>query len=91
MTEENIDADFQLTTFLKGLIASIDEKTITSRQLRNVGEFYMSYMFNEQVGADDEETDIDDFQSQDFMKFMVMGWYIYKIILADKQIDKIDF
>lgn len=93
MTEENININSQLTSFLKNLITSIEDEKLTSYQLRSVGEFYMSYLFNEQanIDSDDEDNWDDDFQSQDFIKFVVMGWYIYKIILADKCIDKIEF
>ena len=71
-----------LIDFLKGLISSIENKSLSDDELQLVGEFYMSYAFKTQVN-DDSNSDKKHLGQADLMKFVAMGYYIYSNILKD--------
>tara|TARA_Y100000389_G_C17456976_1_gene518791 strand:+ start:2564 stop:2863 length:300 start_codon:yes stop_codon:yes gene_type:complete len=96
---ENInddDGDDKMIIFLRNLATSIEQKKLLPVQLQRIGEFFMSYKFQEQAIADgnsldDGESSKDfDFNEEDFMKFLVLGWYIYVCILKNKSLPVID-
>lgn len=71
----------ELIPFLRGLADSIENNNLLPTQLQHIGEFFMSYKFqedNQNVYKDEE------FDTNDVVKFLTLGWYIYRIIL-DKQ------
>lgn len=76
--------DRQLIPFLRNLADSIESETLLPDQLRHIGEFYMSYMFSQKT--QEPETDDDDF---DIVKFITMGWYVYKMI-QDEKTDRVN-
>ena len=81
---ENPDAC--LAPFLRNLAQSIEEGRLLPRQLQSVGEFFMSYQFQEQAIKDGDNTTESDtsnrkFSKSDLMKFIVMGWHVYSCIL----------
>ena len=85
---ENPDAS--LAPFLRNLAQSIEENRLLPRQLQRVGEFFMSYQFQEQAIKDGDNTDENitngrKFNKSDLMKFIVMGWHVYSCILDDKE------
>lgn len=43
-----------LKVFLRNIADLIESDTISKEQLKTVGEFYMSYLFNEEVRMDNE-------------------------------------
>ena len=63
----------ELTTFLNNLIFEIENKKIGKDNLKKIGEFYMSYKFNENFPKEEEEN----------LKFFTLGWYIYTYILPN--------
>ena len=71
----------KLILFLKDLTNSLENKKLNEDQVMHIGEFYMSYEFKNTIN-NDETLDIDE---KDFIKFMVLGWYIYCIILRSKK------
>lgn len=79
--ESEHDADDLLPPFLRTLAERIEQKQLGNEQLRRVGEFFMSYLFEEQVELDnkgyEESVDVD----KDFKKFLVLGWYAYSHII----------
>ena len=40
----------------------------------------MSYLFQKEVGYEVKDIDLSD---KDFIKFLILGWYMYNIILQD--------
>jgi hypothetical protein len=72
--EENI------IVFLRELASSIEEKKISDEKLKLISEFYMSYNFHSEL--DNTDADIEE---KDFIKFLVMGWYIYCILLKNRK------
>lgn len=81
----NIDETI-LPIFLKELVDRIENKTITQKELNLVGEFYMSFQFNEQLENDNNNISEDEFSKNDLYKFIVLGWYIYNNILQENTI-----
>jgi len=84
--EGSDNPDASLAPFLRNLAQLIDEGRLLPRQLQRVGEFFMSYQFQEQAIKDGDNTDennIDDrkFSKAELMKFIVMGWHVYSCIL----------
>lgn len=71
--------DRQLIPFLRNLADSIESDKLLPEQLQQVGEFYMAYMLSQETRK--PETDEDDF---DIVKFITMGWYVYKMIQDEK-------
>jgi hypothetical protein len=72
------DLDAQMVIFLRGLADSIENKSLDVKKLQQVGEFFMSFLFQEQLEKPDNE-------EKEFLKFLVLGWWIYT------HIEKIDF
>jgi|TARA_B110000259_G_scaffold188246_1_gene245900 hypothetical protein len=92
---ENFDenGDENMIVFFKNLVISIEEKKLLPQQLQRIGEFFMSYKFQEQAIADGnilENIDDVELNEADFMKFLILGWYIYVCILKDKSLPQID-
>lgn len=84
--EEIENPDASLAPFLRNLAQSIEEGRLLPRQLQRVGEFFMSYQFQEQAIKDGDNTSESDtssrkFSKSDLMKFIVMGWHVYSCIL----------
>ena len=75
--------DVKLVTFLRELADSVESNRIQSDQLKSIGEFYMSYKFNEQKNGSGDN-DIEDI---DTIKFLTLGWFIYTQILNKNQSD----
>ncbi len=98
MENDNDDGDNKMIIFLRNLATSIEKNKLLPIQIQRVGEFFMSYKFQEQAIADgnslddkDKDKDFDfDFNEEDFMKFLVLGWYIYVCILKNKSIPVLD-
>jgi hypothetical protein len=78
-----------LSPFLRDLASNIDNGKISDELLQLVGEFYMSYLFAEQVRNDNKKKrrkrptkrNSDD---KELQKFLCLGWYIYNKILKDE-------
>jgi hypothetical protein len=77
--------DKKLITFLKDLTGSLERKELSTLQKKRVGEFFMSYQFQECAVQDSDEslTDTQCFSQSEMMKFLSLGWYIYQVILQE--------
>jgi len=66
-------SEYNLSSFLRQIASDIDEKKLAEEQVKRVGEFFMSWKFEEinTVSHSDEE----------FLKFFTLGWYVYTQIL----------
>ena len=71
------DINTGMVLFLRDLANSVESEKITPDQLKRIGEFYMSYQFCENTDKDDD----DNFSGQEFLKFLFLGWYVYRNIL----------
>jgi hypothetical protein len=70
-----------MVTFLRDLAKSVESDQLNPDQLKRVGEFFMSYNFWESAESEkDEKDDEDDYD--DFLKFLFLGWYVYRHILS---------
>ena len=84
---ENQDySDDKLIPFLRNLADSIEKRELLPQQLQIIGEFFMKYQFQQQA-IRDNDTSINppssEFHREDFIKFLILGWYIYSCILAE--------
>ena len=82
----NNNSSAELIPFLRGLADSIENNNLLPTQLQHIGEFFMSYKFQENNNQNEDDED-EEFDSNDVVKFLTLGWYIYRIIL-DKQENK---
>jgi hypothetical protein len=58
----------ELPQFLRNLADRIESNTLSEEDLRKVSEFYMSHLFRDKIGNTSQD---------DYMKFLVLGWYVY--------------
>lgn len=71
-----------LIPFLRNLADSIEQKQLLPRQLQHVGEFFMEYHYEDEYNDENESLDkSDEFDPKELTKFIVLGWYIYSVIL----------
>lgn len=75
--------DDQLIVFLRRLADSIERKQLEPQQLGRVGEFFMNYLFHEEM--EDVALSPDDKDRKEFMKFLSLGWYIHTFLLKDTE------
>ena len=83
---ENENANARLIPFLRNLANSIEEKKLLPQQLERIGEFFMAYQFQEQAIRSDTTPEPTrrnhEFTPEELMKFFVMGWYVYCVLLV---------
>jgi hypothetical protein len=86
--ENNNDSDKMLIPFLRNLADSIEQRQLLPRQLQRIGDFFMSYKFQEQAIRDNDNSEQQprEFSQDELFKFIVLGWYIYCCILDNKVI-----
>lgn len=82
------DAIEKLTPFLRELANAIEADQLNSSQLENIGDFFMSYQFQEQARKDADETipPVIQYSNAELVKFVAMGWYVYQIILRNQNL-----
>lgn len=61
----------ELPQFLRNIADQVENNTIKEDELRKLSEFYMSYLFSDKIPSTPEK---------DYMKFLILGWYIYNQI-----------
>lgn len=80
--------DKQLAPFLRNLADLIDNDKMSIEDLQKVGEFFMTYnmLTNTSLSDDNEndENEENDISDIDMMKFVALGWFIYKNILNNQ-------
>ena len=62
--------DEKLILFLDELSSSLKNKTLTTDQIKLIGEFYMLYNCDNHIDSEDN----------DLKKYLATGWYIHNII-----------
>ena len=70
--------DKQLAPFLREIADSIENDNILPYKLQKVGEFYMAWKLMEESENTYENSNVED---MDLVKFVVLGWFIYKHII----------
>jgi hypothetical protein len=63
-----------LIKFLDDLSASLKNNELTEKQIQDIGEFHMSYKYNDYKTKNEVE-------DKNLQKYLSAGWYIYNIIL----------
>jgi hypothetical protein len=78
----------KISLFLRNLAYMIDDNRLTQLQLRMVSEFYMMYLFKEEVvgGGRKKVRKIHSPSQKEFEKFVFLGWYIYNKILNNETV-----
>lgn len=85
------NTNIKLVSFLNELSNSLENNKLSSKQIMRIGEFFMSYQFQEAATKDkeideDDEDDNLEFDISELTKFICMGWYIYCVILKNKSL-----
>jgi hypothetical protein len=73
-----------LSLFLRNIADMLDSNKLNNKELKLIGEFYMSYKFQNTVIDKLDNEDLKDLEESDFIKFLILGWYIYCVILKDE-------
>ena len=83
------DNKANMVDFLRTLATSIESGDLPQDQIEHIGEFYMKYKFQEQVDIDSMRDNFDkgDFTRDEFQKFLVMGWYFYRVLNRNDSVD----
>ena len=78
----------QLIPFLRDLANSLEANQLNSKQLENIGDFFMSYQFQEQARKDDDQSipPIVQYTNAELVKFVSMGWYIYQLLRLEQSL-----
>lgn len=58
-----------LAPFLRHLAEQIEKNTLSQDNLERIGDFFRSYLFENEVN--------DEFSEEEFRKFVILGWWIY--------------
>jgi len=62
----------ELVPFLRDLANSLEENKLNNTQLLQISEFFMSFSFKKDQG---------EYSSEELIKFLSLGWYIYTHLL----------
>jgi hypothetical protein len=82
------NSDNMLGPFLRNLGDSVDKNELTPRQLHSIGEFFMSYKFQEEAAmSGDIDAPDTEFSQSEMIKFLVLGWWVYSQLLRDKTLE----
>lgn len=73
--------DQELIQFLRNIANSIENDDIEPQDKQRIGEFFMEYKFKNTL-VDINSSDIEE---KDMIKFLVLGWYIYCVLLKNKE------
>jgi superfamily II DNA or RNA helicase len=67
---------YELSSWLRSLSDRIDQGELDDEQLRKVSDLFISYRFQEES---ESESESGEFSSEEMMKFISLGWYMYTI------------
>jgi hypothetical protein len=86
--ENSNDPDTRLIPFLRNLADLIEQRQLLPRQLQSIGEFFMSYQFQEQAIRDNDDSSPPprEFSQEELLKFIVLGWFVYSVILRERSL-----
>lgn len=74
-----------LITFLKELTKTVEENELHEKQFRSISEFKSMYnLLNEKIKYNidsiDSVSDIKEEDVKEFMKFLLLGWFMYNLV-----------
>ena len=75
---DNFDPNSLLVPFLRNLAENIEKGNLNQEELQKVGDFYMSYIFNEQEK---------EMSNKELLKFFAMVWYVYQQLLKVENVN----
>ena len=73
----------KIISFLRTLADSLEKDELSEMQINRLGEFFMSYQFQE-AAEEDNNNQCETFKEEDLNRFVFLGWYIYSIILKNE-------
>jgi hypothetical protein len=80
--EDSDDAREKLIPFLRNLADTLETQDLPPKLLESIGDFFMSYQFQEQAVKDSDESKIQPkFNKEELIKFFTFGWYVYQVLL----------
>lgn len=83
------NSDTVLILFLRNLADSVERQQLLPIQLKSIGEFFMSYQFQEQAIRDNDTTSnqpTHQFSHKEMLKFITLGWFCYCVMLRNESI-----
>ena len=72
----------KIINFLRNTADLIEKNEIDEQNLQLAGEYYMRYLLQTEVDNVQNAT----IEEKDLVKFLTTGWYIYNIILKEKNL-----
>jgi hypothetical protein len=66
-----------LKLFLNEMSEKLEKEQVSQEELQTLGEFYMLCKFKKEYNALKDE----ELSEKDMIKFLVLGWYFYCILL----------
>ena len=81
--ENNVN--IQLIPFLRDLADSIETQKLAPQQIESIGDFFMSYQFQQQAikDCDNSNPPTPQFSQEELVKFISLGWYVYQVLLRE--------
>jgi hypothetical protein len=82
-----------IANFLSDLSKNVQNNKLDAKQLQLVGEFYLNYLFNEDIRIEENEeintknesdNDSECVDQNELVKFLSLGWYMYTFLIKDK-------
>lgn len=67
--------------FLEDILTKLRNDKLSPDEYRQVGEFYMSYRCQTEVQNNIEHNIGDEISDQEMMKFLFLGWFVYRVLL----------
>ena len=67
------EADLKMISFFRQLADDIENNNLTNEQSMRAGQMFMHYTFN-------ENQQLSEMHSDDYMKYVITGWYIHNEI-----------
>ena len=72
----------KIINFLRNTADLIEKNEIDEQNLQLDGEYYMRYLLQTEVDNVQNAT----IEEKDLVKFLTTGWYIYNVILKEKNL-----
>jgi len=70
-------SDTTLINFLRDTADSIENNKISEADIGKVKEFYLSHAIEKLINEDESPQEV---ETKDFLKFLFMGYYMYKMV-----------
>jgi hypothetical protein len=77
----SIENNKKIIEFLRNTAELIEKNEISEQSLQIAGEYYMRHLCKAEI--DDVNATLEE---KDLVKFLTVGWYIYNIILKEKNL-----